>query len=66
MSEQIRDRHNHLDHVLSIVEGFSNNVPPEVMGSIHNLQMLDGQMNRSKSYRSEISPAELLERYNNA
>lgn len=66
MSEQIRDRHNHLDHVLSIVEGFRNNVPPEVMGSIHNLRMLDGQMNRSKSYRSEISPAELLERYNNA
>lgn len=66
MSEQLRDRHNHLDHVLSIVEGFKNNVPPEVMGSIHNLQMLDGHMNRSKSYRSEISPAELLERYNNA
>jgi hypothetical protein len=66
MSEQPRDRHNHLDHVLSIVEGFRNNVSPEVMGSIHNLRILDGQMNRSKSYRSEISPAELLERYNNA
>ena len=66
MSEQPRDRHNHLDHVLSIVEGFRNNVSPEVMGSIHNLRILDGQMNRSKSYCSEISPAELLERYNNA
>jgi hypothetical protein len=66
MSEQIRDRHNHLDHVLSIVEGFHNNIPPEVMGSIHNLRMLEGIMNRKKSYRSEISPAELLERYNNA
>jgi hypothetical protein len=66
MSEQIRDRHNHLDHVLSIVEGFRNNIPPEVMGSIHNLRMLEGIMNRKKSYRSEISAAELLERYNNA
>jgi hypothetical protein len=66
MSEQTRDRHNHLDHVLSIVEGFRNNVPPEVLGSIHNLRMLEGNMNRSKSYRSEITPAELLERYNNA
>jgi hypothetical protein len=66
MSEQTRDRHNHLDHVLSIVEGFRNNVPPEVVGSIHNLRMLEGNMNRSKSYRSEITPAELLERYNNA
>jgi hypothetical protein len=63
MSDQKRDRHNHLDHVLSIVEGFKHNVPPEVMGSIHNLRILDGQMNRSKSYRSEISVLELLERY---
>jgi hypothetical protein len=66
MFEQIRDRHNHLDHVLSIVEGFKNSVLPEIMGSIHNLRMLDGQLNRKKSYRSEISTAELLERYNNA
>jgi hypothetical protein len=30
------------------------------------VDMLDGPMNRSKSYRSESSPAKLLERYNNA
>lgn len=64
MSEQIRDRHNHLDHVLSILDGFKNNVSPEVMGSIHNLRMLDGQANRHKSYRSDLTVAELLERYN--
>jgi len=61
--EQKRDRHNHLDHVLSIVDGFNNNVPPEVMGSVHNLRIMDGQANRHKSYRSEITVVELLEKH---
>lgn len=63
MSNQKRDRHNHLDHILSIVEGFQNNVPPEIMGSAFNLRIINGQSNRRKSYRSEISVEELLERY---
>jgi len=62
--EQKRDRHNHLDHVLSIVDGFNNNVPPEIMGSIHNLRIIDGKSNRHKSYRSEITVSELLEKFN--
>jgi hypothetical protein len=62
--EQKRDRHNHLDHVLSIVDGFNNKVPPEVMGSVHNLRIIDGQANRHKSYRSEITVSQLLERFN--
>ena len=66
MSGQIRDRHNHLDHILSIIEGFHNHVPPEVMGNICNLRLIDGKLNQRKSYRSEISPIELLERYKNA
>lgn len=64
MNEQVRDRHNHLDHVLSIVEGFKNNVAPEIMGSIYNLRIISGQANRHKSYRSDITVKELLERYN--
>ena len=62
--EQKRDRHNHLDHILSIVEGFKNKVPAEIMGSIHNLQIINGQANRHKSYRSDITVEQLLERYN--
>jgi hypothetical protein len=65
MSATKRDRHNHLDHILSIVEGFRNNVPPEIMGSVYNLRILDGHTNRSKSYRSGMSSADLIERYNN-
>ena len=62
--EQKRNRHNHLDHVLSIVDGFNNNVPPEIMGSIHNLRIISGQANRNKSYRSEITVEQLLKDYN--
>ena len=63
LSNQKRNRQNHLDHVLSIVEGFKNNVPPEVMGSICNLRIITGQSNRHKSYRSEITVSELLRKY---
>jgi hypothetical protein len=66
MSEQIRDRHNHLDHVLSILDGFNNNLDPEIVGSIHNLRIITGIANRKKSYKSDITAKQLLERYNNA
>ena len=44
--EQTRDRHNHLDHVLSIVDGYNNSVPAEVVGSIYNLRIITGVANR--------------------
>jgi hypothetical protein len=64
MSGQIRDRHNHLDHVLSIVEAYQQKVAPEIVGSIHNLRIIAGQANRIKSYKSDITVEELLKRYN--
>lgn len=64
LSEVKRDRHNHLDHILSIIEGFVQNIPPEIMGSIHNLRIISGKKNRQKSYRSELTANELIERYN--
>jgi len=63
LSDQKRDRQNHLDHILSIVEGFRYQVPPEIVGSIHNIRIIAGQSNRHKSYRSEITVSELLEKY---
>jgi hypothetical protein len=63
MSGQIRDRQNHLDHVLSIVEAFQQKVLPEIAGSIHNLRIITGQANRIKSYKSDITVEELLKRY---
>lgn len=64
LSDQKRDRQNHLDHVLSIVDGFKNNIPPEIVGSIYNLRIISGQANRHKSHRSDITIEQLLERYN--
>ena len=63
MKGQIRDRHNHLDHILSIVEGFAYKVKPEIMGSIHNLRIISGKLNRMKSYKSEITVDQLLGKY---
>jgi hypothetical protein len=64
LSDQKRDRHNHLDHILSIVDGFKNKIQPEIMGSIHNLRIIPGQANRHKGYRSEITVEQLLRNYN--
>jgi len=65
MTGQKRDRQNHLDHILSIVDGYNNKVPAEIVGSIHNLRIISGTSNRNKSYKSYISVEELLERFNN-
>ncbi len=64
MFETKRDRQNHLDHVLSILDGFNNKIPPNIMGSIHNLRIIPGVDNRKKSYKSEQTPEELIRKYN--
>lgn len=64
MYEQQRDRQNHLDHIVSIVDGFKNNIDPKVMGSIYNLRIVSGNSNRRKSYKSDQSPEELIRKYN--
>lgn len=51
----------HLDHVVSISEGFKNNVKPQAIGSIHNLRMLPGRENIAKGTRSDMEINELLE-----
>jgi len=37
-----------LDHVISIKDGYDNNIKPEVIGSIDNLQFITWEENRSK------------------
>ena len=36
---------NHLDHKFSIYEGFKNNVPPEVLSSKENLEVIPEKEN---------------------
>jgi hypothetical protein len=37
-----------LDHIMSIKEGFTRNIPPEQMATLDNLQMLPWKENRTK------------------
>ena len=52
---------NHLDHIYSVLEGFKQNIPPEIIGHWTNLQMLSRSINSSKKDTCWKSKEELLE-----
>lgn len=52
-----------LDHRYSIVQGFIDNIEPEIISSVYNLQMLTSQENNTKNHRCDISKEQLLEIY---
>ena len=54
-----------LDHIYSVMEGFRNNVLPEVISNPNNLQMLREDINIAKSDKSDMSLEELYYGYNN-
>ena len=41
----------HLDHIVPIVHGFYNNIPPEKIGSISNLRFIRSTVNMRKGHR---------------
>jgi len=43
-----------LDHIIPIKYGFDNNIPPELIADISNLQMLPWKDNRTKSDKIDI------------
>jgi len=55
---------NHIDHIYSIKDGFENNVPSELIGSIVNLQSLSSEQNCAKGSNSWISIEDLKSAYN--
>jgi hypothetical protein len=57
-------RDYHLDHRVSVYEGFVNNIPPAIISSIWNLQMLPARENYIKSLRSSITIHQLLTEFN--
>lgn len=60
-SKRGRGNHGyHVDHIVSIRDGFRNNIEPEIIGSIHNLRMMLGRDNIMKGPRSDMSVNELL------
>ena len=48
-----------LDHKYSIIEGFLNNVEPEIISHHRNLQMIEWSSNRTKSKRCDIDLEQL-------
>lgn len=50
----------HLDHKFSKRHGFINNIPPYIIGSIHNLEMLTHRENCKKVDKCSISKEELF------
>ena len=52
-----------LDHKYSIKQGFIDNVPPYIIGSIHNLEMLPHSDNIKKGAKCSISLDKLCELY---
>lgn len=55
-----------LDHRFSCLEGFKNNIPPEIIGNIINLEYIPNIQNSIKKADCSITKEELDERYNNS
>lgn len=51
----------HVDHIVSVFDGFNNNVPPFYIADISNLRMLDSKNNTSKGHRSDMDLDILIE-----
>jgi len=52
-----------LDHIVSKVNGFRNNIPPYIIGHISNLRIIDSSYNRKKQHNSEKEISEIANSY---
>ena len=53
----------HVDHKFSVSEGFHNSIPPFIIGSIHNLQVIPWRANISKSNKCSIDKNILIDMF---
>jgi len=54
-----RGKKYHLDHIYSVIDGYINNIPIEIISNIYNLRIIGSKENISKSGDSDISKKEL-------
>jgi len=54
----------HIDHIYSVIDGFNNNISPEIIASPVNLQMLANDKNFSKKGASHMTLEQLYDLYN--
>lgn len=60
---ECRNKDIHLDHIVSITDGWLNKIPPEIIGSRVNLRLIDGITNRKKSNKSDMTIEMLYTKY---
>jgi hypothetical protein len=58
-----RNKYYHLDHRFSITEGFKHNIPPYIIGSQHNLEIVPSRLNEQKGVNCSITKEELFNAY---
>jgi hypothetical protein len=56
---------SHLDHIVSVKDGFINKISPIIIGSHYNLRFISGSHNMSKGAKSDMTIGELLRLYSN-
>lgn len=61
----LRGINHHLDHIVSIKDGFINEVPSEIIGSKFNLRIITNKENLSKNSNSDKEIFKLIEEYKN-
>ena len=49
-----------VDHIYTIKDGFVNNIPPYIIGSHVNIQLVDWKTNDTKKDKSEITKDQLI------
>ena len=60
---ELRSKEYHIDHKYSIKMGFINDIDPQIIGSIINLEILPARINNSKKTKCSISKKDLLFKY---
>jgi len=50
-----RGRYYHLDHIYSVIDGYENDIPIEIISNPNNLRLIPAQENLNKNGNSYIS-----------
>lgn len=53
----------HVDHIVSVSEGFREGIPPEIISSPPNLRCIPASDNMQKNHRSDMTIEQLYEAY---
>jgi len=60
-----QDKGYDLDHIVSKINGFKQNIPSYIIGHISNLRIVESTYNRKKQHKSDIPIEKILEQFEN-